>query len=622
MQSKILSRRDLDFLLFEWLDAESLTSRARFVDHSRETFSAALDTAEQIATDLFAPHNKKSDCNEPTMCEAGAGAAIVAIIPEVKTALDTFAAAGLMAAGQDYQYDGMQLPCVVEKAVMAWFTAANVATSAYIFLTIANANTLLKCATPRQVEQFVRPMLAGRFFGTMCLSEPQAGSSLSDITTRAEPDPADGPDGERQYRLTGNKMWISAGEHDLAGNIVHLVLAKIPGPDGCLIAGVKGISLFIVPKFLLDEHGAPGERNDVVLAGLNHKMGNRGTTNCLLNFGEGKYQPGGRAGAVGYLVGAPHQGLANMFHMMNEARIGVGLGAAVLGVTAYLHALDYARNRPQGRHPTEKDPVKPQVAIIRHTDVRRMLLAQKAYTEGAMALVLYCARLVDEQHSADTQVARGDAGRLLDFLTPIAKSWPAQWCVEANSLAIQVHGGYGYTREYNVEQFYRDNRLNAIHEGTHGIHGLDLLGRKASIQDGALLRSVSAALTRTVARAHLPGVAAELLPYAAQLEASWQQVEAVTTALYACGDLNKTLANASVYLEAVGHVVVAWMWLDQALLASTRLAGAAAPDADFYRGKLQACRYFFHWELPKVQPQLELLASIDTTTLDMQDAWF
>jgi len=622
MQSKILSRRDLDFLLFEWLDAESLTSRARFVDHSRETFSAALDTAEQIATDLFAPHNKKSDCNEPTMYEAGSGAAIVAIIPEVKTALDAFAAAGLMAAGQDYEYDGMQLPCVVEKAVMAWFTAANVATSAYIFLTIANANTLLKCATPRQVEQFVRPMLAGRFFGTMCLSEPQAGSSLSDITTRAEPDPADGPDGERQYRLTGNKMWISAGEHDLAGNIVHLVLAKIPGPDGCLIPGVKGISLFIVPKFLLDEHGAPGERNDVVLAGLNHKMGNRGTTNCLLNFGEGKYQPGGRAGAVGYLVGAPHQGLANMFHMMNEARIGVGLGAAVLGVTAYLHALDYARNRPQGRHPTEKDPVKPQVAIIRHTDVRRMLLAQKAYTEGAMALVLYCARLVDEQHSADTQAARRDAGRLLDFLTPIAKSWPAQWCVEANSLAIQVHGGYGYTREYNVEQFYRDNRLNAIHEGTHGIHGLDLLGRKASIQDGALLRSVSAALTRTVAGAHLPGVAAELLAYAAQLEASWQQVEAVTTALYACGDLNKTLANASVYLEAVGHVVVAWMWLDQALLASTRLAGAAALDADFYRGKLQACRYFFHWELPKVQPQLELLASIDTTTLDMQDAWF
>src|SRR5450830_823469 len=325
----------------------------------------------------------------------------------------------------------MQLPCVVEKAVSAYGMAANVATSAYLLLTLGNANTLLKTATPLQVERFVRPMLAGDFFGTMCLSEPQAGSSLSDITTRAEPDPQDGPDGERQYRLRGNKMWISGGEHELAGNIVHLVLAKIPGPDGRLIPGVKGISLFIVPKYLLDADGKPGERNDVVLAGLNHKMGNRGTTNCLLNFGEGKFKPQGKGGAIGYLVGNPHQGLGYMFHMMNEARIGVGLGAAVLGVTGYLHALDYARNRPQGRHPAEKDPAQPPLPIIRHTDVRRMLLAQKAYVEGALGLVLYCARLVDEQNTAETPEARRHAGQLLDFLTPIAKSWPSQWCVEA-----------------------------------------------------------------------------------------------------------------------------------------------------------------------------------------------
>ena len=593
MQSKILSRRDLDFLLFEWLDAESLTARSRFADHSRETFGAVLDTAEQIATDLFAPHNKKSDSNEPRI----EGDAVV-IIPEVKKALDAFAEAGLLAAGQDYEMGGMQLPSVVEKAAIAWFTAANVSTSAYIFLTMANANTLLKTATPQQVEQYVKPMLAGEFFGTMCLSEPQAGSSLSDIVTRAE------PDGEGQYRLTGNKMWISAGEHDLAKNIVHLVLAKIPGPDGTLIPGVKGISLFIVPKFLPD-----GGRNDVVLAGLNHKMGNRGTTNCLLNFGEGKFRPQGRAGAIGYLVGEPHKGLACMFHMMNEARIGVGLGAAVLGVTGYLHSLDYARSRPQGRHPAEKDPAKPQLPIIEHTDVRRMLLAQKAYTEGALALVLYCARLVDEQHSAEAEDDRRHAGQLLDFLTPIAKSWPSQWCVEANSVAIQVHGGYGYTREYNVEQFYRDNRLNAIHEGTHGIHGLDLLGRKVSIQDGALFRAVGTEIAKTIAAAR------DRFPdYAEQLEHTWRRIAEVTATLYAAGDMNKTLANASVYLEAVGHTIVAWIWLEQAM--------AAGQDQDFYRGKLQACRYFFKWELPKVAPQLDLLASIDTTTLDMRDPWF
>jgi alkylation response protein AidB-like acyl-CoA dehydrogenase len=609
MDSKILSRRDIDFLLYEWIDVEALTRRARYADHARETFDAALETAQRMATDLFAPHNRLSDGREPTF-----DGNVVTMIPEVKTALDAYAAAGLIAAGQDYALGGMQLPYVVEKAVTAWFTAANVATSAYLFLTIGNANTLLKCATPQQVERFVVPLLEGKFFGTMALSEPQAGSSLSDITTRAEPDAVDGPEGERQFRLFGNKMWISAGEHDLAGNIVHLVLAKIPGPDGRLIAGVKGISLFIVPKFVLDEAGQPGERNDVVLAGLNHKMGNRGTTNTLLNFGEGKFKPAGKAGAIGYMVGQPHQGLANMFHMMNEARIGVGLGAAVLGVTGYLHSLDYARNRPQGRHPLAKNPAQPQVPIIAHTDVRRMLLAQKAYAEGALALVLYCAKLVDEQRTGDLQ-AQEHAGRLLDFLTPIAKSWPSQWCVEANSLAIQVLGGYGYTRDYPVEQFYRDNRLNAIHEGTHGIHGLDLLGRKVTLQEGALMRAVADEVAATVASARAVG---QLAGYADALAAAWTRIDTVTRQLYGAGDLNITLANASLYLEAVGHAVLAWIWLEQALAAVRGIDR----DADFYQGKLQACRYFYVWELPKIGPQLDLLGRLDTTTLDMRAEWF
>ncbi|MYM22266.1 acyl-CoA dehydrogenase [Duganella sp. FT135W] len=613
MDSTILSRRDLAFMLYEWLDAEALTKRSRFEDHNRETFDAALDTAERLATELFAPHNKKSDSHEPHVVDGK-----VQIIPEVKTALDAFSAAGLMAAGQDYERGGMQLPAVVDKALAAWFTAANVGTAAYTFLTMSNANTLLKTGTPEQIERFVNPMLEGRYFGTMCLSEPQAGSSLSDITTRAV------PDGEHQYRITGNKMWISAGEHELAENIIHLVLAKIPGEDGKLIPGVKGISLFIVPKYLVNHDGSVGARNDVALAGLNHKMGNRGTTNCLLNFGE-------NGGAIGYLVGKPHHGLANMFHMMNEARIAVGLNAAVQGYTGYLHALDYARNRPQGRHPAQKDPSLPQLRIIEHTDVRRMLLAQKAYVEGGLGLVLYSARLVDEQNSAETPEAREHAARLLEFLTPITKSWPSQWCVEANSLAIQVHGGYGYTREYNVEQFYRDNRLNAIHEGTHGIHGLDLLGRKVSQQDGALFKAFGAEIRKTVRKVRgsvgAPDVAPvgyadigkELLSHADALEHAWQALEQTTQKLYAVGDMNKTLANASTYLEACGHIVVAWIWLQQALLAA---ASMQQGDADFYRGKLQACRYFFRWELPKIGPQLELLSSIDTTTLDMQDAWF
>ena len=616
MHSKILSRRDVDFMLYQWLDVERLTARPRFADHSRETFDAAIDTAEHIATDLFAPHNKMSDRHEP-QAEQGTHALEVRLMPEVKAALGAVAAAGLMAAGQDEALGGMQLPCVVEKVLSAYFIGANVGTASYIFLTVGNANTLLKCGTARQIERYVRPMFEGKFFGTMCLSEPQAGSSLSDIATRAVPDPVAGPDGERQYRLSGNKMWISGGEHDAAGNIVHLVLAKIAGPDGKTMAGVKGISLFIVPKYVLDANGAPGERNDVVLAGLNHKMGQRGTTNCLLNFGEGRFQPEGKPGAIGYLVGQPHQGLANMFHMMNEARIAVGLGAAMLGYTAYLHALDYARNRPQGRPPAAKDPALPQIAIIEHTDVRRMLLAQKAYVEGGLALVLYSARLVDEAASAPEPETRAQALRLLDFLTPITKSWPAQWCLEANNLAIQVHGGYGYTREYNVEQFYRDNRLNPIHEGTHGIQGLDLLGRKVTMQEGAAWTALQETMQATIAKGQ---VQAPMQPHADALAAAVARMAQVTATLHAVGDPNRTLANASLYLEAFGHMVLAWIWLEQALKAVGK--ETSGPDAGFYRGKLQACAYFFKWELPKIDAQLALLESIDTTTLDMQDGWF
>ena len=603
MQSKILSRRDVEFMLYEWLDVEALTARPRYADHTRETFDAALDTCEKIATDMFEPYNKKSDQNEPTFDGES-----VHMIPEVKEALRAFCDAGLMAAGQDYDLGGMQLPATVSSAGFSYFKGASVSLSGYSLLTIGNANLLLAHGTKEQIDTYVRPMMEGRYFGTMCLSEPQAGSSLSDVKTRAER-AADGT-----YRLFGNKMWISAGEHELSENIVHLVLAKVPGAP----PGVKGISLFIVPKKLVNADGSLGERNDVVLAGLNHKLGYRGITNTLLNFGEGKFTPGGKAGAVGYLVGEENKGLACMFHMMNSARIGVGLGATMLGYTGYLHALDYARNRSQGRHPQSKDPNSPQVPIIEHADVKRMLLAQKAYVEGAFALNLYCARLVDEEKTAETEEARRAATLLLDMLTPIAKSWPSQWCLEANSLAIQVHGGYGYTRDYNVEQFWRDNRLNPIHEGTHGIQGLDLLGRKVIMQGGAAYKALGEVIRKTVERA-LQHEDAQTRRFAADLAGMAQRLADTTRRLYEPGDLNKTLANSSVYLEAFGHMVMAWIWLEQSLAASGNYKEA---DGDFYHGKLQACRYFFLWELPKVGPMLDLLESIDTTTLEMRDAWF
>jgi alkylation response protein AidB-like acyl-CoA dehydrogenase len=445
---------------------------------------------------------------------------------------------------------------------------------------------------------WVGPLLEGRFLGTMCLSEPQAGSSLADIATKAEPQ-ADG-----SYRVTGAKMWISGGDHELSANIVHLVLAKTPGGG----PGVKSISLFAVPKFLAD-----GQRNDVALAGLNHKMGNRGTVNTLLAFGDGKHPVGGRPGAVGYLVGHERQGLAYMVHMMNEARIGVGFLATAIGYAGYLKSLDYARLRAQGRPAGRKDPAATPVPIIEHADVRRMLLAQKSYVEGALALGLYCARLLDEQLTAETAEEERRCALLLDVLTPIVKSWPSQWCLEANTLAIQVHGGYGYTRDYDVEQCYRDNRLNQIHEGTHGIQGLDLLGRKVVMEDGCGLRFLADAIRSSAARAE--GADGELRAHGAALRSAVDRLVEVTGILWSAGDPALTLANSTIYLEAAGHVTVAWMWLEQALAAHGKEGG-------FYDGKRQAARYFFRYELPKTAAQFDLLAALDTTTLDTHPDWF
>lgn len=604
--SKLLSRSDLQFLLYDWLHAERLSDRVRFADHTRETFDSALDTYERIGSDLFAPHNKKSDQNEPYF-----DGELVHIIPEVGAALNAFSIAGLMAAAMDYELGGMQLPCVIERAGFAYLCAANIATAAYSFLTIGNANLLLAHGSKEQIDTYVRPEMEGRFLGTMCLSEPEAGSSLADIKTRAV------RQSDNTYRIFGNKMWISGGDHSLSENIVHLVLAKTAG-NRERNAGVNGISLFIVPKFLVNGDGSAGERNDVVLAGINHKMGYRGTVNTLLNFGEGKFRPHGDSGAIGYLVGEENKGLAYMFHMMNEARIGVGLGAAALGYTGYLHALDYARNRKQGRSPSRGTNPVP---IIAHADVKRMLLAQKAYAEGGLALVLYCARLIDEQRTALSEQGRLNAGHLLDLLTPIAKSWPSQWCLEANNLAIQVHGGYGYTRDYNVEQFYRDNRLNPIHEGTQGIQASDLLGRKVRLHDGASMRLLGGAIQETLKGAREAG-RSDLAHYAMELDAAWRRTLHVTERIITSTDTDK-LANANVYLEAFGHLVVAWIWLDQAVAATRCLQRTAQQSgAEFYFGKLHACRYWFRWELPRVMAGLDLLERMDRTTAEMLDEWF
>src|SRR4051812_8556369 len=605
-------RHTTDFLLYDWLDAESLRARPRFADHSRETFDSVLDTCEKIAREKFAPFNRAADTEEPWFDGEKVH------LPESSHAASrAYAESGMLAAAQDYELGGMQLPCVVEMAANSFFSKAGIGIGGGGMLTSGNANLLMAYGTTLQQDVFAKNEFAGRFSGTMCLSGPQAGSSLSDIVTRATPDGADfesDPLGPR-YRLRGNKMWISNGEHELSENIVHLVLAKIPGDDGRLVAGTRGISLFIVPKKLVGTDGRiTGERNDVALAGLNHKLGWRGTTNTLLNFGEGKYPVRGGPGAIGYLVGKPGEGLRCMFHMMNEARIGIGLAATSLGLAGYYASLDYAKNRPQGRPvgPAGKDPSQPQVRIIEHADIKRMLLAQKSYCEGALALLLHCAHLVDEQHTGTPEAAE-EARMLLEVLTPVAKSWPSEFCLEANSLAIQVHGGYGYTRDFPVEQYWRDNRLNMIHEGTHGIQATDLLGRKVLMEGGKGLQALAHRINSTIERAMQRS---DLGEFAGALAKALQQVGAATKSAWATGDPTDALANAVPYMQAFGHTVVAWTWLDVVLAVPQGATDAANV------GRRAAMQYFFHYELPKIDAWLQVVASRDPTCAQVPEEAF
>ncbi|WP_315127146.1 acyl-CoA dehydrogenase [Comamonas antarctica] len=605
-------RATLDFLLYDWLEVQALNARPRFADHSRETFDAVLDTCERIAREKYAPFNRTVDTEEPRF--DGEKVILPACTHAARLA---YAESGMLGAAQDYDIGGMQLPYVLEAAANSFFAAASVSIGSNM-LTSGNASALMAHGSALQKQVFALNEFNGRWAGTMCLSEPQAGSSLSDIATRATPDGAgaqDDPLGPR-FRLKGHKMWISSGDHELTENIVHLVLAKIPDAEGRLPPGVKGISLFIVPKHLVDTEGRlTGERNDVALAGLNHKLGWRGTTNTLLNFGEGRYPVRGAAGAVGYLVGAPGQGLQCMFHMMNEARIAIGMAATMLGLAGYYASLDYARERPQGR-PTGaggKDVTRPQVRIIDHADVRRMLLAQKSYGEGALALNLYCARLVDEQHTGQGEAA-DEARLLLEVLTPIAKSWPSEFCLEANSLAIQIHGGYGYTRDFQVEQYWRDNRLNMIHEGTHGIQAMDLLGRKVRMEGGRGLQLLAARIEAGIAAAAAtPGLDAE----AAALAGALQQALGATDAAWATGEPGEALANAVPYMQALGHVVLAWMWLD---VARAALRGDGAQPAN--AGRLAAARYFFRYELPRIGAWLKVVRERDLTCAEMDESGF
>ena len=590
--SMIVNRRDLDFVLYETLDLERILESERYADYDRESLDAMMDLCQTIAEDQFLPCAAKLDANEPKFVDGK-----VETISELKEAIGAYQEAGLCASAYDLDVGGMQLPWMMDQALNGMFVCANNPAHIYLFLTQGVANMLNACGSDELKRKYLPNLVDGNWFGTMCLSEPQAGSSLADIRTKADLN-TDG-----SYSISGTKMWISGGEQDITENIIHMVLAKIPGSP----PGVKGISLFLVPKNRVNDDGSIGDFNNIALAGLNHKMGCRGATNCLLNFGES-------GDSIGYLVGEPNQGLANMFHMMNEARISVGMSAVMTGLGGYLYSLDYARNRPQGRPLVNRNPEEPQIMISEHADIKRMLMAQKAFIEGAQTLIYYCAELIDTKKLSDDKDQHQRIDLLLDLLTPICKSWPSEYCLEANKLAIQVLGGYGYTREYPVERLYRDNRLNHIHEGTWGIQGLDILGRKVRMHGGAAVSILRQEIQGTIdsAISH-----SELISFCEQLETSLLQVVETIDVVGKADDPSLALANATIFLDAMGHLVIAWMWLKQAVAAVEGKHKGNSKDDAFYEGKIAAMKFFFNYELPKIKPNLELVAQLDSTCYDL-----
>jgi alkylation response protein AidB-like acyl-CoA dehydrogenase len=570
-------RRELAFQLFEVLEAERLTALPRFAEHSAETFGAALDAAEVLASDRLEPFHRAADVDEPQLRDGR-----VHLPRTTGEAVRELADAGFIAAAHDAADGGMQLPFCVAMGCWGLFKAANIAVEAYTTLTTGVANLIKAHGTDAQAARYLPALLTGRWLGTMVLTEPDAGSSLGDLRSRAT------PHDDGRYRIQGRKLFITAGDHALTENIVHLVLARIDGAP----AGVAGLSLFICPKRRLDAAGQPAEDNDVALAGLIHKLGFRGTTSAMLNFGE-------RGECVGELLGAPN---------------------AMLALAGYQGALAYARERRQGR--LDRRVEAAPVAIVEHADVRRMLLSQKAWSEGALALALHAAHLHDRQRHAVAADERKQAGLCLDLLTPVVKAWCSQQGTAANDLAIQVLGGYGYTRDFPAEQHWRDNRLNPLHEGTNGIQALDLLGRKLGAEGGAGFDLLGAAVRQTIAEARAAG--SPLLRDQAQaLEEAWTGLRETSAALLRAlrREPRRALAPATAYLGLFGHTTVAWLWLRQALVATRRLTRQTGPAGDLYRGKLAAARHFFTWDLAPAQALHAPLRRVESGVLDCDPTW-
>ncbi|MGE5396767.1 MAG: acyl-CoA dehydrogenase [Chitinophagales bacterium] len=597
MAERFASRRNIDFLLNEVFNVDSLVDYPYYQDHSRETLNLVIDTAWKIATDVMYPCFKEMDENPPQWIDGQ-----VKVNPIVKDYLKECGQGGWINAHMSNEFGGQQLPNMLRFVTGFIFSAANYSLSVYPMLTAGAANLIAAFGSKEMQEAYLEKMFAGEWQGTMALTEPDVGSSLSDLTTQAI------PTGEGYYLIKGKKIFISAGTHEAVDNVVHLMLARIQGAP----AGVKGISLFVVPKQRITAGGGL-ENNDLTCDGIEHKLGYRGCPICQLTMGE-------NGDCRGYLVGEANKGLAYMFAMMNEERINVGIGATSKTTAAYYAALEYCQQRLQGRKLSDKDPQSPQVPIIQHPDIKRMLLFQRAVAEGSLSLALQLSKYLD-------LIAVGEDKEkyelLVDVLVPIVKTYPSEMGILATSMAIQCLGGYGYCSDFPVGQYYRDIRIDPIHEGTTGIQGQDLLGRKVTMKKGEAYKLYLEEVNKSIEEAR--GIE-ETKTYALRLSEALKVLQKVTMSLLTLagqGKIEDFLADATLYLEMFGIIAIAWQWLIQAIAVEKALKESpTATDINFYLGKAYTCGYFFEYELPKIEGLAHRLLSEDKLTVAIQEEYF
>jgi len=587
MANQYVDLETLKFLLNKVNTVQEVLDQERYADYDAASIDLLLNSVKDFSDKELFPYFREMD-EKPAYFKDGE----IVVHPQVNTYMKTAGEMGLIAGPFSYEHGGMQMPAMVAHAASFIQDAANNHLPGYGGLTVGAAELIAHFGSQELKDTYLPNMLSGQWGGTMCLTEPQAGSSLSDITTSAT------PDGDT-YKIHGQKIFISGGDYVGAENIVHLVLARIKGAP----AGTKGISLFVVPKNTPTAEGGL-ERNDVTTVADFEKMGQRGYCTTHLFFGD-------KENCEGWLVGEANQGLKYMFLMMNGARIGVGRGAAAIASAAYQASLNYANERPQGRKLTrtgKKDANQEQTLIINHPDVRRMLLLQKVITEGAQSLVLLTAKYHDLSIASATAEEREKYRLLLEIMTPVVKTYPSEAGITSVNNGVQVLGGYGFCSEYILQQYLRDIRISAIYEGTTGIQSQDLLGRKITMNNGKALALLSTEIMNSIKASMVHDT---LKPYAQILGAKLELTQNVLGSLMGFakkGDYQRFLADATPFMEFFSTIVLSWLWLDIGREAQNALViGNKDHSAEFYESKIHAMEFYFKYELPKTSGIAEIL---------------